>query len=236
MDDVKMAPTERKRKNLARSRSRNAPKRVVGLSKSDVVSIVKSQSEKKILRIEGLEQAIISSTACFVYELSQIAEGTGDNERVGSKVSPVNLRMKYILHNNGAVTQYVRMAIISCNGGAFNSNAARMVINPGTGTPAQLTAEVLTNMTDDLNKQEFSIVYDRVHRVAGLGDGTGIETIFKDVNLKIPKKKRSFESFYNPDSNHGNLRLFVWNVSADADTLAQTIELTFHSAYAYNDF
>lgn len=198
--------------------------------------IVKKQlaksSETKRYGIQQEEQSILSSSAGTVYNLSQIAQGDGNHSRDGNRVDCFGHNIKYILHNNGAVAGYARVLIIACNDSDYTANTDGWFMD-GSGSTQAPVAERLRDVFLSPDTTQYKVLYDKTHRVAGLGDGTGIETVMKKQLIK--RKLQMMYPTNSGDSNDNNIRMLVFWRSADNDTTAQTLEFTYESTVFFKD-
>lgn len=225
-----MARSKRKR-----TRKYGSRKKIKKAVKKAVKSALSRYSETKKFPIEVTESTSLASSAtCLVDEVSQVAVGTNDTDRIGSKISPTGFYWNYVLHNNSAVPVYVRMIVYLANGGKFTANTDSFRLSGSTLNPAVFVAENLRDITAMLNKHDLKIIYDKTHRVAGLGDGTGVETVHRKLFRKL-KGHRRFDSAEDPDSTRNNLRIVMLVRCADNDTTAAVCEVTYNTIYYYKD-
>lgn len=199
--------------------------------------IVKKQlarsSETKRFGVQQEEQSILSSSAGTVYNLSQIAQGDGASSRDGNKVDCFGLNIRYILHNNSAVPGYARVLIIATSEDNYTLNTDEWFAGSDGNGQAPI-AERLRDVFISTNSFQNKILYDKTHRIAGLGDGTGVETVFKKQLIKR-KLPMVYPSGTTEDSMDNNIRMLVLWRSADNDTTAQTIEFTYESMVYFKD-
>lgn len=232
---------------MAKRKSRAVPAYLMGRRKKKprprttvrkiVNRVLDRRLEMKQKPIHVDELGIVSSGAAItIQELSKVSQGDDADERIGTKISPKGLYLNYTLHNNAAVPMYVRIVIVEARGGEGVNIASDWVLNPSTLAPTTLTAELLQDITRRWNKNDFKVIYDKVHRLAGLGDGTGIETIMRKKFFKL-KGKREFLSTHDAttDSSNRNIRMIMLSRAADSDTTAATVEMTYSSVYYFQD-
>ena len=124
--------------------------------------------------------------------------------------------------------------LIEVNDGAFTATNSNFLMD-ASGDPQAFTAERLSDINFTDNKHEFRILYDRKHRIAGLGDGTGIETVMSKKLIKL-RGSRVFQDATAADSKARNVRLVVLCRGADNDTTANVVELTYSTKYYYKDY
>ncbi len=206
-------------------------------SRKTIAKVVKNTLnraiETKSRNDEAEEQSISSATQFTIYQLSQLTVGNTSSTFIGAKVQPVGVRLSYIIHNNSAVAQYFRVMIISCTQGDITAATDSILWRDSASVAV---GERLRDVNTRLNTKRFSVVMDKVHRIAGLGDGTGIETVMRKTYKKLGSVKRTFiDPATDSESMKGNLRLLVFNRSADNDTTAAVCEFTYESDYYFKD-
>jgi len=200
-----------------------------------IAKVLKGKAETKFIGTQALEESVSSAVQAVIHtDISQIAGGSGNTERVGDKISPYGVWLSYILHNNSAIPIYVRVIMVEANDGAFTTIGSNWLMDQA-GDPQALTAERLSDINFTLNKHEFKVLYDKVHRIAGLGDGTGIETIMRKRLVKL-RGNRTFQDASSADSKNRNVRLLTIARGADNDTTANVVEMTFSTKYYYKDY
>lgn len=194
------------------------------------------KSETKRFLQKAQESAVISSAASVVFtDLSQIAQGTTSGTRVGNIISPFGVHLSYILHNNSAVAGYARVLLVKVPDGTFTAvNDNIFAATDGAG--AAPIAERLTDVFEMVNKYKMEVLLDKTHRLAGLGDGTGIETVMRKGLMKLRSQKWSYLGSAAADNKDDNLRLYVIFRCADNDTTAATIEFSYQSTVYYKDY
>lgn len=200
-----------------------------------VNQVLQRKAETKKFPTEVIETSLSSAVTCVVDEVSQVDVGVNDTQRIGTKINPSGFYWNYSLHNNSAVPVYVRMIAYLANGGDFNSTTGQFRLDGTSLDPAVFVAENVRDITAMLNKHDLKILYDKTHRLAGLGDGTGIETIHKKFFKKLVGS-RQFDSSSTPDSKNNNLRICMIARTADNDTTAAVVEASYNTIYYFKDY
>lgn len=221
------------RKQLPK-KSKKATKKVPDYVKQAIKATISRKAETKKYGTQAMEQSIATSSAGVVYsDLSQMAQGTTAATRIGAKISPTYCKIRYLLHNNGLVPVYVRVVLLEADAGSFTANTEEFLMDATAGGQA-LVAERLSDIVFPLNVMEYKVHYDKVHRIAGLGDGTGIECIRGEISKKLAGTM-VYEDTSASDAKSKNLRLLVFSRCADNDTTAQTVEFTYFTQLYYKD-
>lgn len=209
-------------------------KKVPDNIKQAIKRTINRNSETKKFGTQVQEASIATSSAGTIYtDLSQMAQGNTASTRIGAKINPTYMKIRYLLHNNGGVPVYVRVVLLEADAGLFDTNTEEFLMDATTQGQA-LVAERLSDIVFPLNVMEFKVHYDKVHRIAGLGDGTGIETIRGEISQKL-SGTMVYEDTAASDAKSKNLRLLLFSRCADNDTVAQTVELTYFSQLYYKD-
>jgi len=217
-----------------------------GFNKAEVSAISKIASKtinrqaetKKFQRSIWSETSLSSATACSTpVVLDEVSEGSGSFQRVGDRIKMIGLYLRYIIHNNGSVPVYVRIILYNDKGSGNYASSSNNYILDNSSEATTFTGESLSNIYAPLNKSVIKVWYDKVHRIAGLGDGTGVET----TSNKRFFKMRMYKNFQELTAGgtaeqQSNFRILALVRSADNDTTAQTIELTAQSTLYFKDF
>lgn len=218
-----------------RAQKKRAPKKSNKMLVSVINKVIRRKAETKFIGTQALEESVNSNVQAVIHsDISQIASGTTNSERIGDKISPFGIWLSYILHNNSAVPIYCRVVLAEVNDGAFTSIGSNWLMD-AVGDPQALTAERLSDINFTLNKHEFKVLYDKVHRIAGLGDGTGIETIMRKKLIKL-RGSRTFQDGTSADSKLRNVRLLTICRGADNDTANNVVEMTYSTKYYFKDY
>lgn len=195
---------------------------------------INKKLETKIFGESASEQSISSASAGTVFSTpSVVAQGNGMNQRIGSQIRPIGFLLDYILHNNSAVAGYARVLVVTSNHGDYTANTDTWLAGTDSGGQAPV-AERLTDVFFRPNKKQFNkVLYDKTHRIAGLGDGTGVETVHRRKLIK-------FNALLDiepgeTDALMNNVRMLVLFRSADSDTTASVVEFTYETTMYYKD-
>lgn len=209
------------------------------LAKS-VKRIVKSLSETKCLGTSVREQAVISNTTGYVdTSISKLAQGDGPSEYIGKKFNPVGINIRYLLHNNSTVDQFVRVVFALATEDKFAINPPdattewRMDVN---GQGQALVASRIDDVFAPLNTSELKIIYDKTHFVSGSTNASTPSAIYRKAYRKLSGTRKT-ENFLAADTPKGNVRMLVLNRRADNDpATGETIEVTYETRYYFKDF
>lgn len=207
-------------------------------SKSQIAKIatkaVMKKAETKAFGVEVTEVSLSSAVTCIVDEVSQLEQGDASHQKIGNKINPIGFHWNYQLNNNAAVPVYVRMIAYLADEDQFTATTDAFILAADALQPAALAAENLRDISRSLNKLQFRVVYDKTHRLAGLGDGTGIEFLNRKVFKKL-KGHRQFNSNTTEDSKNNNLRVIMLVRSSDNDATASVVEVSYNTTYYFKD-
>jgi len=200
-----------------------------------IKKVIQKTAETKYVGTQALEESVSSAVKAVVHsDISYITGGSANSERIGDKIAPFGCWLSYILHNNSAIACYCRVILVEVNDGDFTS-IDDLWLEDAVGDPQGLTAERLSDINFTLNKSKLRVLYDKKHRIAGLGDGTGVETLMAKKLIKL-KGSRMFVDSQIADSKARNVRLLTVVRGADNDTAANVIEMTYSTKYYFKDY
>lgn len=195
---------------------------------------IKQASEKKRLISQATESTLATSTIVHVFELSQLEQGDDSFQRIADKVSPSSVKLDYLLHNNAAAPVGVRVVMIKANPGEY-IDATGLIRVATSGDAVVMQAENIRDLMNPLNEGSFTVIYDQLHLIPGLGDATTLEAVKGSVNRAL-SGTRYFEADTAQDSKgKDNIRVFFICRHLDNDSTAGAVELTFSSEYWYRE-
>lgn len=204
------------------------------IAKKAAKSLIETKVKEQGAGGAETEVNVSSAVSYFIdADVSQLAQGTALGARVGANINPVGFRLAYVLHNNSSVPVYARMIVISVPNADITAAGGSILF--GNGAQLAPVAENLQDIVFRMNTKRFKVLYDKVHRIAGLGDGTGIETVMRKAYVRLPSTRRTFPQITSSDSHKDNLRFIVICRGADNDTTANVIEMTYEFSYYYKD-
>ena len=188
--------------------------------------------EMKVLGVEQTEQTIATTTAGYVYSLSQIAEGTGSNERIGDLIQRKGLHLKYLMKptSTGTATGFIRIIVYSSDTGQLNDATDNFLLDVNDA-PQTLTAGDIQDIVGRFNKKQGIVHYDKVHKLQGSGGANESVLVFRNKWLKNVFGKMEFVSA--TESQRNNLRALVFVRDADNDAGAFNTELTLETRMLY---
>lgn len=113
-------------------------------------------------------------------DIMEISAGTGENQRIGRKLTLRHLNMRYTIKNEGSTMNTVRVIVIldkQCNG-------------TGITVPDFLQTEDYQSFNNLANSNRFKTLHDRMHTVPSQGVSTAIgklsdELYIKDLNVPV---------------------------------------------------
>lgn len=165
----------------------------------------------------------------YVYNFSQLAQGTNRYSRIGNQVLFKGVHIKGAIKNNVAKTNYVRMIVASCNGSIDLSVAgyieifAENLAGTGAGTS---TITGLEAMYAALNKTKFKIHCDKKFRLGATGSVDGADTKLISKFVKFNQSVRYEGNTYGQDNQ--NRQMFALFIAAEAadDSVGGVVELS----------
>lgn len=163
------------------------------------------------VQLNTLSQGYQSTAVC------QIGQGTAANNRIGNIVHLSSLDLRGALNNNSTSESFVRMVVLMYPGtnGDPTLNIFRSL---PTGTTAGVsTINGLDEMYYPINTLEFTVLYDKVFRLAGSATGnSGSNTLFFKKNINLKQKRLQFKSTGSGVGNQDYMYSVIW-IAADAN-------------------
>lgn len=205
-------------------------------TRSAIQRAISAARETKMVTVNVSEQAISSLTPSFtMYRYPVPNAGSSVHERVGNKISPVGLKLTFLLHNNnGSYEQYVRLLLIAIPDGQIadtNVTGAPFESNGNDATPSGYLHDLIRKT----NREEFKVLKDWV---VPLGTTTGGQRIFHDKHyIKLGHTPDMVFMDSQPrEPQNTRYALLVLNRESDADeSVGSSIELSFAMDFYYKD-
>lgn len=181
-------------------------------------------------------QSISSATAGYIFSLNQVAAGTGDDQRVGDKISGFLTTIKWTLEataTGDTANAYVRIVIFAAEKGEFASSSDTFLLD-GDNVPKALTASQLADINSPINKKDISVYKDKIY-VLGQDASTSSANPFKRGAMKIKLNQIvQFESSTTGDARKNNLRMLIF-IRSIREAGTSSGLLNFQSRYYYKD-
>jgi hypothetical protein len=188
------------------------------------------------------ESGLNSLSQGIFWDPMNLAQGTGGGERVGKQVRAQRLTIRGVLHNNSnSATQFVRMIVFwAKDRSSFSSASGELFLNAigGTGIPSDVSAITgLDAIYMPTNPSLVTVLHDEVFRL-GSASGTGRDSQFYGVDLRLGNKLIQFEEGTAGGSENVFPRLHVFFVTSEApdDTgIGQVVENSCVMRFYYHD-
>lgn len=211
--------------------------------RKQVNRIVDSKSELKFI-LPFLSSAASTSTP-IITGLTDNAQGLGDSEHVGDEVRLCGtLEFKYRLNvdlGNDLTQQVIFIRVlmfqwhpVSASGGATEPTAANILLNGISGAPDTFS------MYNHDTRQQYKIMYDRVHKLIGPGTATTnaynpdvANQYTRRINLK-KKKVHQILRYQAASSTNASNHIYVMTMSSVAAD-AQNPTLQWMAKVFYRD-
>lgn len=219
------------------ARSRQVPTAVRTLN-TRVKRLENAETHKfKAFNNETVVSGTVFATIPLFKTINQIAEGTGNNDMIGSSIHMTGVALKYFIHNVSGIATYWRMAIVVCKNGNNLTAAGEDIFldDQDQGYDFSVSNDRQQLMLN-LNTNKYTVVYDKVHKI-GAKNSSSTENFKSNKMIKFYKayknKKITFDSSSNPNER---MYLLGWPIDSNLDSNTLTLEITGQSTYYYKDY
>lgn len=198
------------------------------------------QAETKMKATELDAQLIGPDDACYIFDgLTNIAQGSDNEQRIGDKVNSTGLQIKWMLECQSAnpFNYLVRIILIKVKDQEFSATTDNFLVNTAN-EPLAFTGNDNVDVLRSLNKKEYSVLWDKNFSISSQTSATGNSVgVRYGTRFFRLKDARFFAADANAYSAEGNLRLVIAVRDVGGDTVAagNDIALTCHSRYYYKD-
>ncbi len=219
---------------MARKKQRKVSKNVRRYVKKQIGDSIQTSIKHTTLT----EQALVSTTTCAIQNLTDMVfVDRGAINAHGYEARAFGLHLNYMILSSGTsvtIPQYVRVMVINCMPQEYELITDEfLTVDNGDGKA--LTASLLMDIVNPLNKKGFGVLYDRVHKLEGQGDGQGQSSVKVKKLLKFNHNKQWDNNSNNTDSKKNNLRFLIFNREIDNDANAVTCEWSLFSRYYFKN-
>lgn len=198
-------PFRKRRRQRRRKKKRMA---IVPLIKR----VIQNQAEKKYLSVATFTTNLLNATA-FTTTLNNVVIGEAFNERIGDKIRPLLLKIRYsVVHTNANAAAQVRVYIIQALSDVFPSSLPTTSI------------ELMPPLNLSINP--YRILHDKTWDLSLGVNGNLVQKLFIKPPRMLPENTYSMA---NPVQ--GEIRLFFVTDNSTADT----ISALFDSRMFYTD-
>lgn len=211
-------------------------------TKKDAAQIIKRALQKNIerkysitLSTESTVSTLLQGDGTNWYNLCSPAVGNTAVTRIGNQIRLQKLEIKGSLHNNGTISNLVRMIVFYLKDNVAVSSATD-IFETGSGAGADFaTTTGIDTMHWPLNKAKLDVVYDTVINLAKAGEYESTKIIRKTFNLR--NRLVQFEgNTQGIDNQEPNLYLLYIGAEAGNDTgVGTTIEQSHYTRCWYTD-
>lgn len=171
-----------------------------------------------------------------------ISQGASALQRTGNEISMKSFQLKGVLSNNSGSESYARCLIFGHNGNIDPNYSTFPLFRAGASGATYTISQVngLDTMYYPLNKNDMTLYYDRVFKLAGSATGNGGSNTRQYSHfIKFPGKgkKVTFKANASGVTNQ-NWFISVYWIIADANddtTSGTTLELSQMTRFWYTD-
>jgi hypothetical protein len=159
-----------------------------------------------------------STTTPVLASLTDIAQGTGDEQRVGDSITPASLRMKYSIYrdpSNTNILDYVRIFVFQWfpNSSNLAPTAAQLfLLDPTTATVNYRSFWTIDNLAK--GAAQFRVLYDKCHLLSGRATeywNTSQAQIY-DLTVSLAPARKHIQ-FLAGSSTSGAGKIYIGNMS-----------------------
>lgn len=185
------------------------------------------------------ENAVSTLTGLDPRPLTDIDQGTGAYQRIGNEIQAKAIYFRGIMHNNAAITNCVRMAILGTNGDADITIATGEFFKDsnlaGGATGTFGGAAGLNSMYYPINTAKFDVYYDRVFKLSAVSvDSNDTMQFRKFIRLNRKIKYEATTSGLN-NQNYRYL-MVVWTAEGGDDVgVGTVVEFSAQTHFYYTD-
>lgn len=234
------------KKNYRKGKASSKNKKSV-LSSKQIANIARraihKEAETKMKSTETDAVAIGPDDACYlVNNLSTVAQGSDNENRVGDSLLQTGIQFKYYIDNRStAGSNYaVRVVFYKADKDKFNATTDSFLVSTGN-EPLAPTGNDNLDIVRSLNRKQLnSVLYDKTHIVTPIGTtyNKGTSVVFRTIFKKLHNKKVYFPNDASTETEHDNIRCLVIVRSTHGGTIVDgnDINFTLMSRFYYKDF
>jgi len=210
-------------------------------TKSAIRALISAARETKevINRDTEFQLATVSPNDIYVSNFPVPQSGSGSHQRVGREISPVKLRMRYLMHNNSSQTIYVRALVLRVKQGyaLANEDIDNRLFEGLAGTDVRPAGTVL-DMLSQVDRQEFTVMYDRIHTLGY--DAAG----YSSPNPRVVVAKQDFKPLKNMHFEDNDfdqpiadryILVTIPRRSDNDESIGETLEFTYDLTMLFKD-
>lgn len=197
-------------------------------------SVIMRLAETKAHWQHANEVNLNTFTGHVAYDPLAPAEGSGNEERIGTEIMPTGLHIRGVLHNNGNKANYVRIVVVrsttrqNVGAGDFFSSA--------TGNGQDITAVTgVDKMYWPIHQKAHKVLYDRVIKLEQVAETGNTQTFQKWI--KMSGKVRFDGNSTGVESVTPRYHIvYMASQAADDTVLGENVELSALHRFFYKDF
>ncbi len=203
--------------------------------KNAVKRVVSSQSETKKLGTEVSETSVSSAVAAVIFDdLSLVAQGDDDRQRIGDDIRAFGLKLQYYLINNSTNPSYCRVLLVQAENQEFDAITDLLLTDPDN-EPAAPSAGSILDIHRDVNKRQVKVLYERIHKLNATDQGLGNISVRVNKLIKFNHNVKFTSGTAGTESENHNLRLWCINRGMNQDAETVICECTLDTKYYYKD-
>lgn len=160
-------------------------------TKKYVKKQIRSNTELKDIKGDIAEAQLNTLNSFSAYDNCLIPQGYANGQRIGNVVKATGFQCKGVFNNNGTNTNYVRAILVwsKKNDTGNNYLGTDLTFDTPSGAAGATGLNGLGTMYYPVLKGNYTVLFDKVYRLAPTGSTQGQSTrffnIFKKLNTKI---------------------------------------------------
>lgn len=223
--------------------SRTVPKPSAGIRSYTNAAIRKAvQAARETKKVHERNQEISLSTigggGYYIYDFPTPQLGASSEDRIGCKISPTRISLKWLLNNNSTKDVFCRILVLRSKQGRAYANADLMnKVFDGTGGYDGTVTGTVHDLIAPINEEELQVVRDfNVHVGPGQNNNTAVSTVKLGSVVFKPSAQMTFTDDGAVDSVNNRYILVLMPRRGDNDeSTGETIEFSYDMTMLFKD-
>lgn len=194
---------------------------------------VMKMSETKAYWTHVNETSLNTLTGYIVTDPAAVDEGSGQEQRLGTEISPTGLHIKGVLNNNGSSPNFVRIVVVKSLTRQNVATGDWFAANTGVGQDIS-AINGLDRMYYPIHKKVHQVLWDKVYRLEN--NGTTDKSRFFNKFLKLGGKLKFDGAGTGSEQSTPRYHIVYMAAETEDDTsLGQSVEVSAIHRLFYKD-